>query len=137
MRTAIDSNIFSSIWSWEPTAETVIERLGYAKQEGALIVAPFISAELHAHPKMTADAVRSFFQNVGVSVDLKIEERVWSIAGLRFSQYAARRRKGVAKAPRRMLADFLIGAHALAQAERLFTLAPARYRQDVPELRLL
>jgi predicted nucleic acid-binding protein len=137
MRTAVDSNIFSSIWSWEPTAETVAVRLGQAKQERALIVSPFVFAELHAHPKMTADSIRGFFKSVGVTVDLKIEERVWSIAGLRFAQYAARRRKGSAEGPRRILADFLIGAHALMQAERFFTLDPAHYRQDFPELRLL
>lgn len=40
MRTAIDSNVFSSIWSWEPAAEQVAGQLGKAKQEGALLVSP-------------------------------------------------------------------------------------------------
>lgn len=137
MRTAIDSNIFSSIWSWEPTAEEVAEQLGKAKQEGALLIAPFVFAELHAHPKMTADSVRDFLENARVAVDLKIEERVWTIAGLRYARYAGRRRKTTGEGPRRILADFLIGAHALVQADRLLTLDPIRYSQDFPELRLL
>ena len=137
MRTAIDSNIFSSIWSWEPSAEKVAEQLGKAKQEGALIISPFVFAELHAHPKMTADSVRGFLESVGVDVDLKIDERVWAIAGLRYARYSARRRQATGVGPRRLLADFLIGAHALVQADRLLTLDPKVYRQDFPELRLL
>jgi len=70
-------------------------------------------------------------------VDLKIEERVWAIAGQRYAQYAARRRKATGESPSRIHADFLIGAHALVQADRFFTLDPKRYRQDFPELRLL
>jgi predicted nucleic acid-binding protein len=70
-------------------------------------------------------------------VDLKIEERVWTIAGLCYARYAARRRKATGEGPRRILADFLIGAHALVQADRLLTLDPKRYSQDFPELKLL
>jgi predicted nucleic acid-binding protein len=38
---------------------------------------------------------------------------------------------------KRLLADFIIGSHALAQADRLMTLDPKRYRQDFPELKLI
>jgi len=137
MRTAIDSNIISSIWSWEPSAEKVAEQLRRAKQEGALLISPFVFAELHAHPKMTADSFRDFLENAGVAVDFEIEERVWAIAGLRYAHYAGRRRKATGEGPRRILADFLIGAHALVQADRLLTLDPGRYSRDFPELRLL
>jgi hypothetical protein len=137
MRTAIDANIFSSIWSSEPTAEQIVEQLGKARQEGALIISPFVFAELHAHPNMTADSVRTFIEATGVAVDLRIEERVWTEAGLRFARYAARGRKATGEGPRRLLADFLIGAHALVQADRLLTLDPRRYRQDFPEVSLL
>src|ERR1017187_5943519 len=100
MRTAIDSNIFSSIWSWEPTAEKIVEQLGKAKQEGALLISPFVFAELHAHPHMTADSIRTFIERTGVVVDLKIAEQVWTEAGLRFARYAARRRKATGEGPR-------------------------------------
>lgn len=137
MRTAIDANIISSIWSNEPAAEKVVEQLGKAKQEGVLLISTFAFAELLAYPNVTLGDVRSFLDATGVVIDYRIEERVWTEAGLRYARYAARRRNATGEGPRRILADFLIGAHALAQAERLLTLDLTRYRQDFPELRLL
>ena len=137
MRTAIDANIISSIWSWEPTAEKIVEQLGMARQEGVLLISPFAFAELHTHPNMTAGDVRSFLDATGIVIDYRLEEQLWSEAGLRFARYAARRRQATGEGPKRLLADFLIGAHALVQAERLLTLDPKRYKQDFPELRLL
>ena len=137
MRTAIDANIFSSIWSNESTSEQVVEQLGKAKQEGVLLISPFAFAELLAHPNMTAGDVHSFLDATGVVIDYKLDEQLWTEAGQRFVRYSARRRKATSEVPRRILADFLIGAHALVQAERLLTLDPKRYSQDFPELRLL
>jgi len=125
VRTAIDANIISSIWSNEPAAEKVVEQLGMARQEGILLISPFAFAELHAHPNMTAGDVRSFLDATGIVIDYKLEEKVWAEAGLRYARYAARRRQSTGEGPRRILPDFLIGAHALVQAERLLTLEKA------------
>jgi hypothetical protein len=73
----------------------------------------------------------------GVLIDLRIEERVWTEAGHRFAKYAARRRRATGEGPRRLVADFAIGAHALLQADRLLTLDPKVYEREFPELRLL
>ena len=137
MRTAIDTNVFSVIWSSEFSAEKATAQLNEAKMEGLLVISPFVFAELLAYPRATEAFVRGFLQATGVVVDLKLEERVWTIAGLRYARYTARRRQATGECPRRILADFLIGAHALVQAERLLTLDPKRYSQDFPELRLL
>jgi predicted nucleic acid-binding protein len=137
VRTAIDANIFSAILNGEPTVPRLLAQLENAMHEGALLISPFVFAELLAHPGQTEANLRKLLVASGVLVDLKIEERVWTIAGLRYAQYAARRRKATGESPRRILADFLIGAHSLVQADRLLTLDPRRYRQDFPELRLL
>ena len=137
MRTAIDANIFSAIWSGEPGADMLAAQLGKAKMEGALIVSPFVFAELLAYPGANEAYVRGVLNATGVVVDLKLEEKLWSEAGLRFARYAARRRQSTGIGPRRLLADFLIGAHALVQADRLLTLDTQVYRRDFPELRLL
>jgi len=137
MRTSIDANIFSAIWSREPGADLIAARLGKAKMEGALIISPFVFSELLAYPGADEAYVRGVLHATGVTVDLKLDEKLWSEAGLRFARYAARRRISAGEGPRRLLADFLIGAHALVQAERLMTLDPKIYRQDFPELELM
>ncbi len=47
-----------------------------------------------------------------------------------------RRGATIISAPRRLLADFMIGAHALLSADRLMTFDTKVYGQDFPELRL-
>ena len=105
--------------------------------DGSLIISPFVFAELLAYPRATEDFVRGFLHATGIVVDLKLDEKIWTEAGLRYARYSARRRQTTGEGPRRILPDFMIGAHALVQAERLLTLDPKRYSQDFPELRLL
>jgi hypothetical protein len=137
VRTAIDTNVISAIWSGESSVPKLLAQLETASTEGALLISPFVFAELYAYPGATAEYVRRFLDQTGVVVDYRLEERVWTETGLRFARYAARRRQSTGKSPRRPLADFLIGAHALVQADRLLTLDPTRYAQDFPEVRLL
>jgi predicted nucleic acid-binding protein len=137
VRTAIDTNVISAIWSNEPHAREAARQLGEARRQGALLLSPFVFAELLAYPGATVVYVREFLEATGVVADFKIEAMVWTEAGLRFARYAARRRKSAGESPRRVLADFLIGAHALVQADRLFTLDPRVFRQDFPEVRLI
>jgi len=137
VRTAIDSNVFSAIWTGESSVPRLLDQLEEARRDGALLISPFVFAELRAYPGMTNVLVCKFLETTGVVVDLKLEERLWTEAGLRFARYAARCRKSYGAIPRRLLADFLIGAHALVQADRLLTLDARVYHQDFPEIRLL
>jgi len=115
----------------------MLAQLENAMGEGALLISPFVLAELLAYPGITEADVRKLLEATGVVIDYKLEERIWTEAGLRYARYAARRRKATGEGPLRILADFMIGAHALVQAERLLTLDPKRYSQDFPELRML
>ena len=135
MRTAIDSNVISAVWSGgEPMASKAVERLGTAGSEGALLISPFVFSELLAYPGATVPALQKFLNDTGITFDLKLDEQVWIEAGLRFARHAKRRKRSIGSGPRRVLADFLIGAHALVQADRLLTFDPTVYRQDFPEL---
>lgn len=139
MRTAIDTNVISAIWTGEASISRLLAQLDGAKGEGALLVCPAVFSELYAYPGATAAFIKKFFDVTGIMVDYRLEAPVWSEAGERFARYAVRRRKSKPSAgsPRRLLTDFLIGAHALVQADRLLTLDPDMYRKDFPELLLL
>jgi predicted nucleic acid-binding protein len=136
MRTGLDTNILSALWSGEPTSANIATLLSEAKQEGAVLISGVVYAELLAHPKATESFVNEFCQQTGIFIDFRLQDAVWMEAGLRFAQYATRRRKTTGSGPKRLLADFLIGAHALLQADRLMTLDPTRYKQDFADLQL-
>jgi hypothetical protein len=56
----------------------------------------------------------------------------WRLAGRAFQAYAERRRRQRDASARRTLADFVIGAHALANGCRLLTLDDRLYRSSFP-----
>lgn len=136
MRTALDTNILSAIWSGESSAPALVAQLGSAKQEGALLISPAVFAELHSYPGATKAFISHFLETTGVIIDFRLEDSVWATTAERFARYATRRRQSSSSGPKRLLADFLIGAHATVQAERFMTLDPQRYVQDFPELQL-
>jgi len=56
MRTAIDTNVLSALWSKEALGLDIARNLGNAKTEGGLVVGAPVYAELLAHPKATVSA---------------------------------------------------------------------------------
>jgi predicted nucleic acid-binding protein len=60
MRTAIDTNVLSALWSKESVASDIARNLGNAKTEGGLVVGAPVYAELLAYPKATASFVNGF-----------------------------------------------------------------------------
>jgi predicted nucleic acid-binding protein len=136
MRTALDTNIISSIWSSEPTAAHLSEALAAAKQAGGLAVSPVTYAELLAYPLATEPFVQSTLARMGIAIDFATTEAVWTEAGIRYAQYAERRRRSEKDQPRRLVPDFFVGAHALLQADQLITRDMAFYQRNFPELRL-
>ncbi len=136
MRTAIDTNVLSALWSKEPSASHISRILGAAKAEGGLVVCGPVYAELLAYPKATESFVNDFLADTGITVDFAFEQPVWVEAGRRFARYAKRRRRSAGQGAKRLLADFIIGSHAMVHADRFMTLDPKRYARDFPELKL-
>jgi predicted nucleic acid-binding protein len=137
MRTAIDSNILSALFGLEPTSERLVSVLGQCRQEGALIICGTVFAEVHAIPKMTPKILDEFLSDTGIAVEASVSTDDWRAIGTAFGKYADRRRAHGDGQPKRLLADFIVGVHAVSACDRLLTLDPARYKTAFPKLKLL
>ena len=134
MRTAIDTNVLSALWSGEGLASLVSEVLNQAAADGGLVICAVVYAELLAHPKAKLDFVDDFLFTTGISIEFDLGESIWREAAQRFAKYAVRRRAARGGGAKRLLADFVVGAHALIRSDRLLTLDRACYSRDFPDL---
>ena len=137
MRTALDTNVLSALWSVESDASRIAAALGDARALGGLVICGPVFVELLAHPSITETFIEHFLQETGISVEFELEEPIWRQAGTAFAAYARRRRRSGGDPPKRLLVDFLIASHALLRADRLMTLDARRYNQDFPALRIV
>src|ERR1035437_2121043 len=135
MTTAIDTNVVVALWDKDPTlslaAQTALEA---AFKRGSLVVSAPVFAELIAAPGRTESFVISFLEETGIAVDWELGEAVWRSAGRAFQGYAERRRKQRDPGSRRILANFLVGAHAQTRGYRLLTLDERLYKAAFPTL---
>ncbi len=135
MTTAVDTNVVIALWDKDSALSLAAQRvLEAAFNRGNLVAAAPVFAELIAAPGRTEAFVGSFFEETGIAIDWELGELVWRSAGRAFQAYAERRRKQRETGTRRILADFLIGAHALSNGCRLLTLDDRLYRASFPTL---
>ncbi len=136
MRTALDTNVLSVVWSKAPVASQLAARLQEAQREGVLILCAATYAESLAHPDYSETEVQAYLRKTEIQVDFAMSEEVWREAGRRYALYARRRRRSAQSGPRRILADFIVGAHALLHADRLMTFDQNHFELNFPELTL-
>ena len=137
MRTALDTNILSPLWSGEPSAAGIPVQLEQIRSEGALVVCGPVFVELATHPLVDAHIVEKFLREMNVTIDFDLGEDTWQLAAAKFAAYATRRRRSGGGPPKRLLVDFIVGSHAMLKADRLMTRDAKRYGQDFPSLRLI
>lgn len=138
MRVAVDTNVFSGLLSGEEKAVSTMQvALERVSGWGMLVASPIVYAELAAGRSL--EAVDGFFSDKGIEVDWQLDERVWRTAGSRYGVYARarRRQRDDDTGPRRTLADFLIGAHALYLDRVLLTSDTRIYGTYFSELEVL
>jgi predicted nucleic acid-binding protein len=136
--TVVDSNVLVPFWDIDHSVHTPARQsLEEASAAGGLIVPAPVVAELLAAPGRTESFVDSFLRDTGIGVDWHIEGRIWRAAGRAFQSYAERRRDLGGSHPRRILADFVIGAYADLHGYRLLTLDKGAYRAAFPKLKLV
>jgi predicted nucleic acid-binding protein len=135
MTTVVDSNVIVALWDRDDDLSRAAQMaLDSALDRGKLVVPAPVFTELMALPGRTESFLDAFFQDTDVAVDWALHEHVWRVAGRAFQGYAGRRRKQRGPGPRRILADFLIGAYAASNGLPLLTLDEGLYRAGFPEL---
>ncbi len=137
MAIALDTNIPRPVLAGDRRAITLTPLLdGYNASDGLVVCAP-VYAELLAGPATTVAELDAFLAATDIVVDFNLSPDVWRGAGLAFHAYAERRIAARDMWPRRILADFVIGMHALLGATALMTLDRAGFAPNFPTLALI
>jgi predicted nucleic acid-binding protein len=138
MTTALDTNVVVALWDRDRGISLAAQSaLDNALSRGALVLSAPVLAELMAAPGRSEPFIDAFLRDTGLMVDWDLDEAIWRVAGRAFQKYATRRRGQLPQGPRRILADFLIGAHAVVRSHRLLTLDDRLYRAAFPRLVLV
>jgi len=138
MTTAIDTNIIASFWDGNDALNLLAKSaLNSALARGRLVIAAPVYAELLAFPTRSESLLDYFFKDTGIAVDWNMDESIWRTAGRAFQSHASRRKTRHDPGPRRVLADFLIGAHALRRGYTLLTMDDHLYRTAFPRLTIV
>jgi predicted nucleic acid-binding protein len=137
MITALDTNILVSLWNEDDSLNLAAKAaMRAALEHGSLIIAAPVFSELLASPSKDEAFLDKFLAATGISVDWNLDETIWRIAGRAFQAHSARRRRQREVGPRRIVADFLIGAHAFHNGFSLLTLDVQFFRATFPRLAL-
>jgi predicted nucleic acid-binding protein len=134
--TALDTNIILGVFEGEESLARYLARLiDQLAAHGPVIVAPVVYAEMVASPQRLPGLIDVFLAQTPVRVEWGLDATAWNRVGLAYRDYGQNRRlQGDGTQPRRILADFIIGAHALQYDATLLTWDDAIYRAYFPSL---
>lgn len=134
---AIDTNALVDLVAGEEAfALRIASTLEQEGAKGALVIAAPVYAECLAHPRWNPRTLERFLAETRLTVDWALDKAVWVRAGEAFGAYARHREKSGSGPPRRILADFVIGAHA-ESIGALLTRDLGFYKTYYPRLQLV
>ncbi|MGD9563804.1 MAG: type II toxin-antitoxin system VapC family toxin [Pyrinomonadaceae bacterium] len=138
MITAIDTNILIALWDSRDALNVQAQNaLDSVSDSGSLVVSGMVFAELLSAPGRTEKMVETFLAETGIKIDWTIDEPIWRSAAAGFQGYSKRRKKQKQKEPKRILTDFLVGAHAYERKYALLTLDNRIFRAAFPRLKII
>ncbi|MGD0631655.1 MAG: type II toxin-antitoxin system VapC family toxin [Terracidiphilus sp.] len=138
MTISIDTNVIAALWKKEHAMNaTAVRVLGDLAPRERLVVSGPVYAELMAGPLRDEASLDHFFEDTGIDVDWEMDEEVWREAGRAYRAYVQRRQASRGGDARRILADFLIGAHAQVRGYTMLTLDTDDFAAAFPKLPMI
>lgn len=138
MTTSIDSNVIGALWNSQDAGNLdAMKMLGQTRKQGNLVVIGPVYSELMAGPLRDVAAMDEFFAQAGIAIEWVLGEDVWREAGKAYRGYSLRRLRSGGGLPRRLLVDFVVGAHALLSGYTLLTLDRRLYAAAFPKLKII
>ena len=133
--TSLDTNVLlTALDTSDPQQASAQQAILKAAQRGPLLICPPVYAELRASASWEQQ-IRLFLDSTGIRVSWVMPDPIWDRAGEALGSYARLRKGGLL--PRRILADFLIAAHAEYHRLTVLTFDPTVYRAVFPQVNLL
>jgi predicted nucleic acid-binding protein len=144
--TSIDTNVIIGLFDDDDAFNLPAKRsLQKAAVKGPLTICAPVFVELCAMPKRDGFDLDTFLRRVRIEVDWVLEEEIWRKAGAANARHVSRRRDDAkssrnrheGQVPKRMAADFLIGAHALVRGAELLTFDKGIFRTYFPTVKIV
>jgi predicted nucleic acid-binding protein len=135
--TSLDTNVLVAFGSINvQTTQLVSVTLERLAAQGSLCICGAVFTELLGSPTRNGRDLRSLFATLRILIDWRMEEADWEAAGIAYQGYVNRRKASGGGFPRRIVTDFLIGAHAAVRGYSLLTLDKRLYSAAFPQLRI-
>ncbi len=135
--TSLDTNVVIALLNQDKDlSETARLAINRCRRSGKLVISGPVYAELMGLPSRTQPVLDEFFTGGGIEIDWRFEEAVWRKAGAAFQGYVQRRIASSGSFPRRILTDFLIGAHASVRGNALLTLDRKLHEAAFPAIHI-
>jgi hypothetical protein len=136
--TSIDTNVIAYLLNPDDALNRrALSAIESARKAGPIVVSGPVYSELLGLPSRTQAILDELFTVGGIEIDWRFDETIWRTAGIAFQGYVERRLADTGMLPRRILTDFLIGAHALIRGYNLLTTDSRHYRAAFPSLSII
>jgi predicted nucleic acid-binding protein len=135
--TSLDTNVLVYLLNQDDALNRrALVGIENARRSGRLVVCGPVYAELLGLPSRTQTILDEFFSLGGIEIEWRFEADVWRTAGVAFQGYVKRRLGDGKELPRRILTDFLVGAHAVIRGYTLLTVDKRLYKVSFSGIRV-